>query len=74
MGPEKIEILARFPTVLSAFDPDAAGRRAHEVLVASLGRYCDVRPVPLKLAPDDADERTNRAAWRAALVRRKLSA
>jgi DNA primase len=74
MGPEKLEILASFRTVLSAFDPDQAGARAHEQLRAALARYCDVRPVPLHASPDDQDEAANAAAWKAALMRRRRTA
>jgi hypothetical protein len=74
LGPEKIELLARFPIVLSALDPDAAGRKAHDALVQAIGRYSDVRPVPLLAAPDDQDEGANKAAWWVALHAPRRSA
>ncbi len=59
LGAEKISMLSNFKTILLATDPDKAGDNAAEILTSMLGRYCDVRRVPLAIAPDDADERTN---------------
>lgn len=62
LGPEKVAMLARFRVVLLATDPDDAGDSSAEILTAMLGRWCDVRRVPLDVAPDDADEATNARA------------
>lgn len=67
LGAEKVEILARFRVLLVAMDPDAAGEKAFRAIEAAVGRYSDVRRVPLVAAPDDQDEAANRAAWWVAL-------
>lgn len=62
LGPEKIASLASFRTILLAMDPDKAGDASATILESMLGRWCDVRRVPLVVAPDDADEDTNARA------------
>lgn len=62
LGPEKVALLASFRVVLLAMDPDKAGDASADFLGSMLSRWCDVRRVPLTIAPDDADEETNARA------------
>lgn len=62
LGPEKIDAIARFATVLVATDPDRAGDRAWEEIRDSCCRYSDVRRVRLRVAPDDASDEENATA------------
>lgn len=62
LGPEKVALLASFRVILLAMDPDRAGEQSADLLEAMLGRWADVRRVPLTVAPDDADEETNARA------------
>lgn len=61
LGPEKIALMSRFDVVLLAMDPDRAGRECADKIERAIGRWCDVRRVPLTIAPDDATEEENAA-------------
>jgi hypothetical protein len=68
LGAEKIEALARFDAVLVATDPDKAGDTAFERLYELLARYTTLRRVHFDIAPDDASDEANGAAWREAIT------
>jgi len=72
LGPEKLATLATFRVLLVATDPDKAGREAYEQIRLAVCRYSEVRRVPLRLPPDDADDAENERVWRAAMRRRAL--
>lgn len=72
LGAEKIAQLATFRRVLVATDPDGAGDRAHEAIAGALARHSEVIRVQLAIAPDDASDDENRAAWIQAARRRKV--
>lgn len=59
IGPEKIDLLSRFGTLLVATDPDRAGDSAFEKIQDACCRYSDVRRVPLRVSPDDASDDEN---------------
>lgn len=67
LGPEKISALTRFRVLLIATDPDRAGDACADLLMNTVGRWCDVRRVPLIKSPDDASEEENSAALHAVM-------
>lgn len=75
---EKIALLAGFPTLLVATDPDAAGDASFQVIHDALCRWSDVRRVPLLAKPDERlffgerGAQLLRRAWETAMVRRRV--
>lgn len=55
LTPQKLALLARWPVVLVATDPDAAGDRAASTIARSLARHSYVERVRLEQSPDDCD-------------------
>jgi DNA primase len=55
LTPHKVSLLEKWPVVLVATDPDAAGENVARVLARSLARHCYVERVQLEDSPDDCD-------------------
>jgi hypothetical protein len=67
LGPEKIEMLARFKLLLVGTDPDAAGDRAFQAIYEALCRWTEVRRIPMIHKPDESTDYELNIAWQAAL-------
>ena len=55
LTPHKISLLERWPVVLVATDPDAAGDKVASMIARALARHCYVERVQLATSPDDSD-------------------
>lgn len=63
LGADKVKLLAQFDALLVATDPDKAGRECAERISDLCVRYAEPVRVELDVAPDDATDEANRAAW-----------
>lgn len=67
LGPEKVELLARFKLLLVGTDPDDAGERAFRAIYEALCRWTEVRRIPLPHKPDESTDYELSLAWKTAL-------
>lgn len=62
LTPNKVQLLEKWPVVLVATDPDAAGDKVAAMIARALARRCFVERVLLDESPDDSNPRALRHA------------